>query len=507
MRTLKIKQSTFLTFAYFVCALLSHEGHADQRSETIRKKLQDFQSNTADFMRKTPEKTTDDGQSLVPRPISEGTSTYDLINREMDRLGKSTVRPFDLRSNSPAPVSSQDNAANLVDQLKMKTLDSMDSAQLLSSQLQQHPWSSTYWPLANGVIAWRYSDPSFPDDFDWKKASDYLLDPHNSCSVDELSPAEKYDLLVGDSSGSMMHAMLKEGQPYYDADGSVESWMGICHGWAPASYMEPRPRKAINLTAADGQSKIQFYPSDIKALSSLLWANGQFQNRFIGQRCNNPNPPTDANGRSTDPACNGENPGTWHLSVVNQIGSAQRSFVMDALHDTQIWNQPVYGYHYTYFNPQTSAPVDSLDQATIEITKFSSDKFKSYRSSKTRFVVGIAMDLTYVSETTPSTSPIDGPANDSLVTVHYLYDLELGSDKSIIGGEWYTNSHPGFLWTPTPDAQAISVGDEALSSSDGNWDGSDAIPTSWSNAIRTSSEQGQPLAKIVNILEILANLQ
>ena len=108
--------------------------------------------------------------------------------------------------------------------------------------------------------------------------------------------------------------MLKEGENYYRTYGTVESWMGICHGWAPASYMERRPEHVVEALAADGQTKIRFFPSDLKALASLLSASGQFENRFIGSRCNDKNPPTDVNGRITDPACYGENSGTWHLS-------------------------------------------------------------------------------------------------------------------------------------------------------------------------------------------------
>ena len=120
---------------------------------------------------------------------------------------------------------------------------------------------------------------------------------------------------------------------------------------------------------------------------------------------------------------------------------------MDAHHDTEIWNEPIYGYRYTYFNPQTKAPTASLPEASIDIRDFSSDKFKRNRSSATRSVVGVAMDLTYVSETAPSAGATDRPANDALVTIHYLYDLELDSAHNIIGGEWYSNAHPGFLWS------------------------------------------------------------
>ena len=51
-----------------------------------------------------------------------------------------------------------------------------------------------------------------------------------------LSPAEKYDLLVGDANYGLTKQMWNAGKGYHDRYGSVESWMGYCHGWAPAAY-------------------------------------------------------------------------------------------------------------------------------------------------------------------------------------------------------------------------------------------------------------------------------
>ena len=39
------------------------------------------------------------------------------------------------------------------------------------------------------------------------------------------------------------------------------------------------------------------------------------------------------------------------------------------------------------------------------------------------------------------------PHEDKLKVVTYWYDLELDEDNNIVGGEWYTNRHPDFLWT------------------------------------------------------------
>src|SRR3954451_13614937 len=92
-------------------------------------------------------------------------------------------------------------------------------------------------------MAQRYGDPGFPSSKDWRLNIEYIQ--RNSTSVDRLSPAEKYDLLVGDRNKTLTRFMISEGLPYYQRTGKVETWMGYCHGWAPASFMMPRPGRAI----------------------------------------------------------------------------------------------------------------------------------------------------------------------------------------------------------------------------------------------------------------------
>src|SRR5688572_29322977 len=123
--------------------------------------------------------------------------------------------------------------------------------------------------------------------------------------------------------------------------------MGYCHGWSPASFMMERPKHVIKVTAADGRTQIPFYPSDIKALATALWANANPPIRFISGRCESKKPKEDRNGRVTDPDCFDTNPGAWHLAVVNQVGVSKRSFVFDSSYDYEVWTQPAYSYEYT----------------------------------------------------------------------------------------------------------------------------------------------------------------
>lgn len=406
-----------------------------------------------------------------------------------------------------AAIEGNDRAEALVDggtQL-LRTLEEMEARGLRRAQLAESPWSDWYWPIYQGILGCRYADPDFPlQSEDWKVKSDYVrarpardvAARGDAAALAKLSPSEKYDLLIGDADGHLTRAMWQQGEHYYDDGGKVERWMGICHGWAPAAYMMARPTRALQVAAADGATKLVFTPSDLKALASLLWAEATPPNRFIGGRCNDKDPPMDENGRTTSQDAFDTNPGTWHLAVVNQIGIARRSVILDATYDYEVWNQPVVAYEYWYFNPRTRRTAMDLASARVAIGDFDNDRFRRYRSPAARFVVGVAMSLVYVAETSPSTADRDAAERDERVEVEYLYDLELDGDGRIVGGEWHNNKHPDFLWTPPPGAVARTSFD-ALAT--GGWD-DDAAPEAWRRAAIQAAEHGRPLGRIVEAL-------
>lgn len=405
-----------------------------------------------------------------------------------------------------APIEPNDRPENLADTLPHTTLEAIEDARLKSAKLNESPWSDDYWAIYRGVLGCRYADPNFPQSSDWKENFDYIrsnsakkiVDSGSRADIDKLSPSEKYDLLIGDTSATFTKQMWSQGKRYYDRDGKVESWMGICHGWAVAAYLLKRPTKMVTLKAANGML-INFYPSDIKALASMLWAEVGAPTRFIGGRCNDKEPETDPdNGRTTSQKCFDTNPAAWHMAVVNQIGVAQRSFVLDVTFDYEVWNQPVYRYQYRYFNPQTKQETDNLADAKIDIADFTNDKFEDYRSDDAKSVVGIAMDLYYVVETRPSQIQSDNPSRDAIHKVRYLYDLELDTQDEIIGGEWYSNEHPDFLWTPPPNARAATVYDQQVS---GTWAKDETLPEAWRDLAKKAAQaQTAPLATIVEHL-------
>ncbi|HEX7841428.1 MAG TPA: hypothetical protein VF469_28340 [Kofleriaceae bacterium] len=486
----------------------------------LQKELDAFDQNPAQEMGRIPIKRDATGE-LVKQPFT-AFSQRDIadghfaLHRDTVRKTFSTVVNgvyISLEDCTPgkAPIEAGDRPENLVEELRFTDLAAMEKAGLRKAVLAEaaQPWSDDYWAIYLGCLGKRYADPEFPGSDDWKVNRDYIRQrpaqkiwTAGANAIDLLSPAEKYDLLVGDDVGSLTGAMWSEGERYYNASGGVESWMGICHGWAPASYMMPRPKKPVTVRSASG-TQVTFYPADIKALASLLWASANTVTKFIGGRCNDKNPATDANGRVISAKAFDTNPGTWHLAAVNQLGAAGRSMVIDATYDYEVWNQPVAGYEYRYFNPQTMKLANTLADATVARNQYTRDRFKKYRSRAAASYVGVIMQLRYMVETDPKHRTSDGPSDDAVNTAIYKYDLELNAQGRIIGGEWFTGKcHPDFLWTPPPNARAISLAEPEAT---GTWEAGQALPQSWRSAGVSAASDGMPLAKIVEALVRLAN--
>jgi len=389
----------------------------------------------------------------------------------------------------------------------------------LSGRLDEQPWSDDYWPIAQGILGFRYADYDIKYSTGWKNVYDtHLVTLPASKYIEEnkvdlLSPSEKYDLLIGDENFTLTKAMWAAGKAYWTPEKDVETWMGICHGWAPAAYMVPRPQNAITVTAADGKTPITFYPADIKSLASLLWANAPYDTKFIGGRCSTKNPKKDENGRIQDKDCFDSNPATWHKVVVNQIkkGPEGRSFVLDAAYDYEVWNQPVYAYSYRYFNPLTSEESNTWSDETVllKIEDYTNDIFKKYRSKDTEYIIGVEMIVEYMKETRPEQNESDDPSYDEIGKVIYRYDLEVAFDGEIIGGEWYSNKHPDFLWTPEKNARPQTNLDKTLTTVSMT---TEYTPEEFKKAalysssyVSSPSSNGIPLAKVVEELIRLSN--
>jgi hypothetical protein len=502
---------------------IAHQADAASRDdEAINARLQRFAVDPASVFDEELERWSESGAPLRPYPrfspeaIDNGQAieARDSHRARMCMEIQGKMRCLGTpQGGGPAAlevIRGNDRPEDLVDGgiIQAPTLEAMEQLGLRASRVPIQPWSDDYWPYFKGILGARYADPAALGP-NYRKNRKYarahparkIIASGNEKAIDALSPSEKYELVIGDSEGALTSRMWAAGEEFSNSSGVVEDWLGICHGWAPASLAMPRPAKAVVVKSADGKRDIKFYPADIKALASLLWANGDFASKFIGGRCNKKKPKVDSHGRIVDEECFNTNPAAWHLAIANQIGVAKRSFVIDATFDYEVWNQPVVGYSYRYFNPQSSALTNTLAEARVSKAQYTKDHFKKYRSPQAASFVGIVMDMTYVIETDPTHAAFDAPGNDAVVTVRYFYDLELDAAGKIIGGEWQTNKHPDFLWVPQPGAHAHSVAEgDAL----GEWNGQGVIPDSWRKAAIKAQMESQPLGKIVEMIFRLA---
>jgi hypothetical protein len=476
---------------------------------------------------------TNSNLSEIPRS-SPQTARHSILKQKISFREKVLSENLNTFSN---PVH-YDLASDLVDKydptgksISLKTtVESLDSWKKSFLDEESKPWSGDYWATYRGIIAARYLDRDFMAIGHWTRARDYslnqkpaasLLQRHlagelNYNTVDQLSPSEKYELLVGDSSHALTRYNWSWGEGLQGPDGNIEDWMGICDGWASASIMLPRPTHAVSVNALDHDVPLVFYPADIMALASYLWAERSPWVKFIGGRCYAKNPRRDPeSGRILDEDCFNTNPATWHVALLNQINQAQRSVIIDVFYDYEVWNQPVSGYRFRYFNPKTGESVNTLAEARVAYSDMGQegdrkDIFAKFRKPSTfTHIVGVQMDLTYVGAVDASRLSPFTPVHDFHETITMVYDLELRYDSvdeagnpigegEIVGGEWYSGQHPDFMWVPYENS--IARGDNEASLV-GDWAPTDArMPQAWRRTAVRNSRNGTPMNKILRSL-------
>lgn len=380
----------------------------------------------------------------------------------------------------------------------------MQAQGLTKGQSGFEPWSGSYWPIHKGILSFRYASPNSTKSKNFiENYQNYSLNPAltfiNTGRINELSPAEKYDLLIGDSNWTLSHFMWEKGLRDYQTEGSVATWTGICHGWAAVTHMIPTsPHSPVTLKDVSGQHSITFHAHDIKGLMSWLWATSSPRSHRAGDRCRQDIVDRDSYLRPLEPSCLDSNPMSWHLAIVNKVGLNNRSFVMDSSNGTEVWNYPITGYDYHYFDPKTFIPTHNLNSAIRSLSDLKSDPFKSFRSPRAQYIVGITMDTFHPALTEP-TIGITSFIRTKKMT--FVYDLELDENYNVVGGEWYAKKTPDFIWSFQDGAQAFSREDAKLRSQEIIWKAQDGMMTSEiAQQARSASARGFVLATITNAL-------
>jgi hypothetical protein len=196
----------------------------------------------------------------------------------------------------------------------------------------QATWSSSFFPTwfggeggrwADGAprLAWRtlfgFSAPTEPQARAWLGSAN-AGDAAAAQRLFTLAPTEKLDLAQGRFDFPATNQSLAR---THNAKPKPRYWSGRCNGIAAASLNEPEPFRVVDVIAKDG-SHVRFHPNDIKSFLALAYDQPQTMT-IIGEVCTTVS--FDA------PATCSMNPAVLVLAVLNRIGIARQSFLIDAL--------------------------------------------------------------------------------------------------------------------------------------------------------------------------------
>ncbi|MFW7381953.1 MAG: hypothetical protein ACOH5I_24310 [Oligoflexus sp.] len=286
-----------------------------------------------------------------------------------------------------------------------------------SGTVQQMPWADTYWPNYKRGLAWRWQ----AGDEVAQMPSKDDVQAFDSEQINRLSPAEKYDLYLGQYDYPLTSSELSR------TDADQDSWWGLCHGYAPASilFAEPEP---ISVANPDG-IEINFTSSDIKAL--LTYAQ-QYQRKsdstlFMATRCNEDLEDT---FEPYSRACRGVNPGSLHIALSEMLGNRQEAVVVDIEQGQEVWNFPAISYQSEILE-ESSQIYDSAAEGTVKI-------------------IAVNTTVVFVQPINPHTEAIGAVDVGQFITKDYQYTVELDKEGRIIGGDWKSDDSPDFLWLQTP---------------------------------------------------------
>lgn len=295
---------------------------------------------------------------------------------------------------------------------KSKFVDLPPDGHLKDSRLG---WPGNHWANYVGGIAYRWSSMD-PQNFSYKRHSLAELKNLDADEINQLSPAEKFDIFNGNYNYPTVTNVFSRVSP------NESPWHGICHGYAPAAANHPEPA-SVTLVNRDGIS-IHFYSSDVAGLLSFYYANvATTPVTLVGSRCNY-REYSEIPNRS-QAACEDLNAGSFHIILTNKLGLSGTTFIADIDRFFEVWNHVPVSYEATYreeFQPaETSAP------GTIKRVR----------------VVNI---VTYAAAIAPKFDPVLNTTNAEYVQHSYDYYLDLDRKGNIIGGDWIESLRPDFVW-------------------------------------------------------------
>jgi inner membrane protein len=324
-------------------------------------------------------------------------------------------------------------------------------------------WSSSFFPAWYGAEAGRWTDgtsaliwrtlfgfapPKEKEARAWL-ASAAAGDAAAEARLFTLAPTEKLDLANGELAFPATVQALERTH-----NGHPRFWSGRCNGVAAAALYQPEPFRVVEVIGKEGQ-RVRFHPNDVKALLAVAYARTRFE-VAVGLTCSTVS--FDAPSHcSMDPA-------VFVIALLNRIGVARQSFLIDAL--------PTRAKQYYAV---ASARVRLLGSPHAVGGLPTDPALAGHIAS----VVDVGIDLE-LSSTTLSYAPanvLDPAFSDGThyervglrpVPMSYRATLALGEDSELLGGRWEGDPADG------PDDAYLVSGGPALDEA-GNIADSDAI--------------------------------
>jgi hypothetical protein len=226
-------------------------------------------------------------------------------------------------------------------------LETRLSALPLEGQAANIPWASSYWPVYEDTINYRWDGANsespaakYGRAFGVAGVEDAVSKYHgieDNLDRKECTQSSECDSKIGEACAKRTGAAKGR---------CIPTWWGICHAWAPVSILQPEPKNPVTVNG------VTFKVNDIKALLTLVY--NSTTSKFVSLRCNRDddsagNITYDAYGRPTDAnrECRDTNAGTYHILLANYLGIMKQSFVEDRTFDDEVWNQPLRGFKFT----------------------------------------------------------------------------------------------------------------------------------------------------------------
>lgn len=398
--------------------------------------------------------------------------------------------PEDLATNYSAAVGTD----ILIQDMKSGSFQLVDKA----------PWGMPRFAYKTGMLATRHLDANYEslespqERYAYFKTHGFreILQVSDSIKrqklINQLSPAEKYDLWIGDLDRTFSTEIWNEVNAQLSR-AEVPSWLGLCEGSSSASMRFSQPQKNVKVSSRIPGVEIEFMVGDIKGLLAYMMTTYVSDDLSIfGKRCR-----LETVDYSTK-ECFDVNPGAFHQILVQMIKNPAKFpfMILDRTNNSTVWNSALLSASIAYYDPQSSIlnsnkAIDHLVNARQYQPPVGSPGWAP--GTQKLLYVGTILRVS----DTRNTLEFNELGKMSSLDLEIRYILELNNKNEIIGGEWLTPQYPDFLWQLPRDYRPQAYGDRETEFYE--WDGVD-FPEEVRPLILESSKRAQPLFKLIDYI-------